>query len=312
VPIESKMVTNAIRSAQTQVEAQNFEIRKNVLKYDEVLNRQRTVIYDERRRVLEGEDLHEQIRHMVDDVVEGYVASATDGFAEEWDLDQLWTALRTLYPVSVTVEELEEASGGDRAGLTAEFLTEELKADAQAAYDRREEALGSTVMRELERRVVLSVLDRKWREHLYEMDYLQEGIGLRAMAQRDPLVEYQREGFNMFANMMEAIKEESVGYVFNLEVQVDTNAVSDAEGTADAAPAELVAKGLTQGRRPAQLQYTAPSIDGDPADGSPQVNEPARAGADSEYGDVPRNAPCPCGSGKKYKRCHGDPRSRAS
>jgi preprotein translocase subunit SecA len=304
VPIESKMVTNAIRSAQTQVEAQNFEIRKNVLKYDEVLNRQRTVIYAERRRVLEGEDLHEQIRHMVDDVIEGYVVAATgEGFAEEWDLEKLWTALKTLYPVSVTHEELEEASGGDRSALTAEFLIEELRADAHAAYDRREEQLGAEVMRELERRVVLSVLDRKWREHLYEMDYLQEGIGLRAMAQRDPLVEYQREGFNMFTAMMDGIKEESVGYVFNLEVQVEETAAAEAE----AAHAELVAKGLEAPRRPAHLQYTAPTVDGDAA--AQQVSGgPAEAA--SEYGDVPRNAPCPCGSGKKFKRCHGDPRAR--
>jgi len=308
VPIESRMVTNAIRSAQTQVEAQNFEIRKNVLKYDEVLNRQRTVIYAERRQVLEGADLHEQIRHMVDDVVEGYVAAATgEGFAEEWDLEQLWTALKTLYPVTVTLDELEEASGGDRSGLTPEFLSEELKADAQNAYDAREEALGAEVMRELERRVVLSVLDRKWREHLYEMDYLQEGIGLRAMAQRDPLVEYQREGFNMFAAMMDAIKEESVGYVFNLEVQVEDEQAAEA-GEAER-HAELVAKGLEAPRRPAQLQYTAPTVDGDAS------AEPTPAAvvtsADDPYGDVPRNAPCPCGSGKKFKRCHGDPRNRA-
>jgi preprotein translocase subunit SecA len=310
VPIESRMVTNAIRSAQTQVEAQNFEIRKNVLKYDEVLNRQRTVIYDERRRVLEGADLHEQIRHMVDDVVEGYVVAATsEGFAEEWDLDQLWTALKTLYPVSVTFEELEEASGGDRSGLTAEFLAEELKADAQNAYDAREETLGAEVMRELERRVVLSVLDRKWREHLYEMDYLQEGIGLRAMAQRDPLVEYQREGYNMFAAMMDAIKEESVGYVFNLEVQVDEEqAAVETEGPAP--HAEVVAKGLAAPRRPAQLQYTAPTVDGD-ASAQPTPAAVLTSADDDTYGDVPRNAPCPCGSGKKYKRCHGDPRNRA-
>ena len=308
VPIESKMVTNAIRSAQTQVEAQNFEIRKNVLKYDEVLNRQRTVIYAERRQVLEGADLHEQIRHMIDDVIAGYVESATvEGYAEEWDLDQLWTALKTLYPVSVSAEELEEASGGDRSGLTAEFLVEELQADAQSAYDQREERLGAETVRELERRVVLSVLDRKWREHLYEMDYLQEGIGLRAMAQRDPLVEYQREGFNMFAAMMDAIKEESVGYVFNLEVQVD-------EAEADeGAPHEMVAKGLDAPRRPVQLQYTAPTVDGDQAagDDAPTTvrNDMPAPGAD--FGDVPRNAPCPCGSGKKFKRCHGDPRNRA-
>jgi preprotein translocase subunit SecA len=312
VPIESKMVTNAIRSAQTQVEAQNFEIRKNVLKYDEVLNRQRTVIYEERRKVLQGADLHEQIRHMVDDVVEGYVTAATaEGFAEEWDLEQLWAALKTLYPVSVTVHELEEASGGDRAGLTAEFLIEELRADAQSAYDAREEALGGETMRELERRVVLSVLDRKWREHLYEMDYLQEGIGLRAMAQRDPLVEYQREGFNMFAAMMDGIKEESVGYVFNVEVQVeDTPPSGDVEGEAPAH--EMVAKGLAAPRRPVHLQYTAPTVDGDSNAAPKTVRNEAVNGSTADFGDVPRNAPCPCGSGKKFKRCHGDPRARVS
>jgi len=311
VPIESRMVTNAIRSAQTQVEAQNFEIRKNVLKYDEVLNRQRTVIYAERRQVLEGADLHEQIRHMVDDVVEGYVAAATgEGFAEEWDLEQLWTALKTLYPVSVTIDELEEASGGDRSGLTPEFLSEELKADAQNAYDAREETLGAEVMRELERRVVLSVLDRKWREHLYEMDYLQEGIGLRAMAQRDPLVEYQREGYNMFAAMMEGIKEESVGYVFNLEVQVDAEETAAETAGGQPAHAEVVAKGLDGPRRPTQLQYTAPTVDGD-ASAEPTPAAVLTSADDGAYADTPRNAPCPCGSGKKYKRCHGDPRNRA-
>jgi preprotein translocase subunit SecA len=312
VPIESKMVSNAIRSAQTQVEAQNFEIRKNVLKYDEVLNRQRQVIYAERRRVLEGEDLHDQLRSMLEDVVEGYVVAATsEGFSEQWDLDQLWSALRTLYPVSVTVEELEEASGGDRSGLSPEFLIEELRADAVAAYGRREEQLGGEVMRELERRVVISVLDRKWREHLYEMDYLQEGIGLRAMAQRDPLVEYQREGYDMFAAMMDAIKEESVGYVFNLEVEVNEEEATEADGDGEHFPL-VVAKGLEAPRRPKALQYTAPHVDGDPDDDGPSpAPAQVRHDADDPYADVPRNAPCPCGSGKKFKRCHGDPRVRA-
>ncbi|MDP9434664.1 MAG: preprotein translocase subunit SecA, partial [Actinomycetota bacterium] len=223
VPIESKMVSRAIRSAQTQVEQQNFEIRKNVLKYDEVLNRQRTVIYEERRKVLEGADLHEQIRHMVDDAVEAYVFAATsEGYPEDWDLEQLWTALRTLYPVGLPLEEVD----ADRSVLSSESLAEQLKDDAQRAYDERETSLGTgpdgePLMRELERRVLLSVMDRKWREHLYEMDYLQEGIGLRAMGQRDPLVEYQREGFDLFNGMMEAIKEESVGFLFNVEVQVE-------------------------------------------------------------------------------------------
>ncbi len=207
------MVTRAIASAQSQVEQQNFETRKNVLKYDEVLNRQREVIYGERRRVLEGEDLHEQIQHFMDDTIDAYVAAETaEGFSEEWDLDRLWGAFKQLYPVRVTVDELEEATG-DRAGLTAEFVAESIKDDIHEQYEQREAQLGSEIMRELERRVVLSVLDRKWREHLYEMDYLQEGIGLRAMAQKDPLVEYQREGFDMFTAMMEGIKEESVGYL---------------------------------------------------------------------------------------------------
>ena len=184
------------------------------------MNRQREVIYGERRAVLEGADLHEQIRAMIDDVVEGYVTAATDGFPEEWDLDALWTALKQLYPVSMTLAEVEEEAGG-RDGLTRESLIEDLKADAQAAYDEREAEFGDEVMRELERRVLLSVLDRKWREHLYEMDYLREGIGLRAYSQRDPLVEYQREGFDMFHAMMDGIKEEAVGYLFNLEVQVE-------------------------------------------------------------------------------------------
>jgi preprotein translocase subunit SecA len=236
VPIEAKMVSKAIQSAQTQVEQQNFEIRKNVLKYDEVMNKQRTVVYDERRQVLHGADLSDQIRPMITDVITSYVEGATaSGYPEEWDLDQLWTALKTLYPISLTLDEAIEQAGGEKADLTREFLVEELVADAQAAYDQREEDLGAEVLRELERRVLLSVLDRKWREHLYEMDYLQEGIGLRAMAQRDPLVEYQREGFDMFAAMMDAIKEESVGFLFNLEVQVD-----DGSAEPESEPAQLV------------------------------------------------------------------------
>ncbi|MEO8329568.1 MAG: SEC-C metal-binding domain-containing protein, partial [Candidatus Nanopelagicales bacterium] len=315
VPIEAKMVTNAIKSAQSQVESQNFEIRKNVLKYDDVLNRQRQVIYAERRRVLEGEDLHEQVQHMVSDTVEGYVRAATaDGFPEEWDLEQLWTALGTLYPVGVSIEELEEASGGGRNGLTTEFMVTELTADAEAALDQREAKLGSDAMRELERRVVLSVLDRKWREHLYEMDYLREGIGLRAMAQRDPLVEYQREGFDLFAAMMDGIKEESVGFVFNLEVEVTADdESSDESGAEEPHVPEIHAKGLQEHRSQGQLQYTAPSIDGgaEVARSTNSATSPALSGDDGEYGGTARNAPCPCGSGRKYKRCHGGPRGQA-
>lgn len=271
VPIENKMVTRAIASAQSQVEQQNFETRKNVLKYDEVLNRQREVIYGERRRVLEGENLQDQIRHFMDDTIDDYIRQETaEGFAEEWDLDRLWGAFKQLYPVKVTVEELEEAAG-DLAGVTAEFIAESVKNDIHEQYEEREGTLGSDIMRELERRVVLSVLDRKWREHLYEMDYLQEGIGLRAMAQKDPLVEYQREGFDMFNAMMEGIKEESVGYLFNLEVQVEQQVeevpVQDgAERPSlekEAAAPQIRAKGLEAPQRPDRLHFSAPTVDGE-------------------------------------------------
>ncbi len=330
VPLESKMVTRSIQSAQSQVEAQNFEIRKNVLKYDDVLNRQREVIYAERRQVLYGADLHEQIRHFLDDVVTGYVTAATsDGYPDDWDLDQLWTALRTLYPVGITVAEVDEEAGG-RAGVTQEMLVTELCSDIQIAYDNREEGLGEEVARELERRVVLSVLDRKWREHLYEMDYLQEGIGLRAMAQRDPLVEYQREGFLLFQAMTEAIKEESVGYLFQIEVEVqpadgptleepDLAELSAAGANGQGEPGQparkpaFVAKGLdVQGRKGAPLQYSAPTVDGESAVEVREEAAPSAGSDDNAFPGASLNAPCPCGSGKKYKRCHGATRGRAT
>ncbi len=347
-PLENKVVTKAIASAQAQVEAQNFETRKNILKYDDVMNRQRHVVYDERRRVLEGADLHSQVSDMLEETVTGYVQGATaDGFAEDWDLDALFTAMKTLYSTELTEDELIEEAGGEKAGLTQDFLIERFIEDAQAAYGRREELLGEDAMRELERRVVLSVLDRKWREHLYEMDYLREGIGLRAMAQRDPLVEYQREGYDMFAAMMESIKEESVAFIFNVEVDVEAMRAEmelaaeadaavdldlDGEGlegrriedilTPGAPVAEfpgrvqdevrprdtprLRAKGLTGDSRPQRLSYSAPTMDGDD---EVAVREAAVEEGGLLYAGTPRNAACPCGSGKKYKRCHGDPAS---
>jgi preprotein translocase subunit SecA len=245
-PIESKMVSRAILSAQTQVEQQNFEVRKDVLKYDEVLNRQRTVIYAERRKVLDGADLHVQVRTMVDEVVSAYVDGATEmGYAEDWDLEQLWTGLKALYPVGLDRDELiDRVADGDQAALTADVLKRELLDDVHRAYEEREAALGSEVMRELERRVLLSVLDRKWREHLYEMDYLRAGIHLRAMANRDPVVEYQREGYDMFMSMLDGIKEESVGFLFNLEVK--TKEQQDAEARAKQAEAEVRALAAAQ------------------------------------------------------------------
>ncbi|MGI8695239.1 MAG: preprotein translocase subunit SecA [Mycobacteriales bacterium] len=396
--IESKMVSRAIQSAQTQVEQQNFEIRKNVLKYDEVMNIQRGVIYSERRKVLEGADLHEQVRHFINDVATAYVDGETaEGYPEDWDLDKLWTAMKTLYPITLTVDDVVKEAGGELNSVTRDLLLTELKADAQSAYDAREADVGDEVMRELERRVVLSVLDRKWREHLYEMDYLQEGIHLRAMAQRDPLVEYKREGFEMFRAMQEGIKEESVGYLFNVEVQVEPapeqaapeqaapavraepeapealeqpdapapdrpavagsgtpsgrratpssrrtpaagtkpaagtqpaagtkplaakpaagvvanggSAGSAAASTAAPTPADEhptpLAKGLDRPRAQAGgLQYSAPSLD------APDTKASANTTTVTGDSEPARNAPCPCGSGKKYKRCHGAPGAR--
>lgn len=242
-PIENKIVSRSIQSAQGQVESQNFEIRKNVLKYDDVLNRQRETIYAERKRVLEG-DIDGQMRHFINDTIDTYVATATaDGFSEHWDLERLWGALEELYPITIGLEELEAELGG-RAGITPEILGEELRSDAQHAFDDRVAFLGSSVAREVERRVVLTVLDRQWREHLYEMDYLKEGIHLRQMAQRDPLVEYQREGFQMFEAMTESIKEESMQLFFHVDVD----------------PAEVEAS--TPAPKQEQLHFTAPNEEG--------------------------------------------------
>ncbi|ALG85585.1 preprotein translocase subunit SecA [Gordonia phthalatica] len=235
VPIDAKMVTRAIRSAQTQVEEQNFEIRKNVLKYDEVMNEQRKVIYGERREILEGQDHHEQVRDMVTSVVGAYSDSATElGYAEDWDLDTLWEALGKLYPISLDPKKaVGENEYGERDDISRDELREILVEDALAAYDRREaeltEMAGDGAMRQLERSILLTVLDRKWRDHLYEMDYLREGIHLRSVAQRDPVVEYQHEGFEMFTGMLEAMKEEAVTYIFN--AQVETQAPAPQLGT---------------------------------------------------------------------------------
>ena len=273
-PLESKIVSNAIKSAQTQVESLNFEMRKNVLKYDDVMNKQREVVYSERREVLEGADIKDLVSQFLNETIAAYIDAATaSGVSEDWDLTTLWKALKVLYPISFTADQLLNEIGGSSA-LDAELLLDRVLADANAAYQKRESDLSPVVMRELERKILLSVLDRKWREHLYEMDYLQEGIGLRAMAQRDPLVEYQREGYDLFTAMMDAIKEELVSFLFTAEVQVEGQ--------------EVGAKGLTPTPAPvAALQYSAAEIESTPA------------------GGTSKNAPCPCGSGKKYKRCHG-------
>ena len=253
VAIESTMVSRAIKSAQSQVEARNAEIRKNVLKYDDVLNRQREAIYADRRHMLEGDDLSDRVAHFIEDAIGSVIDDHTgSGHNESWDFDALWTELKTLYPVGVTIDEVV-SEAGNKGRITPEVLKREILSDAKIAYARREEELGSPAMRELERRVVLQVLDRRWRDHLYEMDYLKDGIGLRAMAQRDPLIEYQREGYQMFQAMMGQIKEESVGFLYNLEVEVRRT-----EGQ----EAQVEAKGLVAPEQQG-LEYSAPGDSGD-------------------------------------------------
>jgi preprotein translocase subunit SecA len=376
MPLESRPVSRAIRSAQSNVEALNYEIRKDVLKYDDVMNRQRSVVYDERRQVLEGADLEPQINGMIDDVVGGYVTGATsEGFPEEWDLDKLWRALKQLYPVGITVDDLVSEAGGERSHLNRQLIAGAVRQDAHDAYGRREQDLTPDVMRDVERRVVLSVLDRKWREHLYEMDYLREGVSLRGYGQRDPLIEYQREGYDMFTAMMDGIKEDSVGSLFNLQVQVQHDPVvadngagpvislapppapaagplpqparpvappaaqqgataqqsATAQPRAAAQPAQRdsgrqqdrpaqpqksaaggetevpagLGRGLARPQRSGNLSYSSPSDD---ATGRAQHSGSTATGG--EFANVGRNAPCPCGSGKKFKMCHGDPRNR--
>ena len=225
VPIEAKMVSNSIKGAQAQVENQNFEMRKNVLKYDEVLNEQRKVVYATRHDILDAGDIQHNIRGMIDDTVSAYVAGATStGYVEDWDLDALWNALDSLYGPTISHEELVEGSEyGSPGELSAEQLRDALVQDANNEYDKLEESVsaigGEQQMRNTERMVILPIIDQKWREHLYEMDYLKEGIGLRAMAQRDPLVEYQKEGGEMFNAMNDGVKEETVRQLFMLRKQ---------------------------------------------------------------------------------------------
>jgi preprotein translocase subunit SecA len=254
--IESKVVSRAIRSAQSQVEARNAEIRKNVLKYDDVLNRQREAIYSDRRHILEGDNLEDRAQKFLVDVIDDVIDThAGSGTGDDWDFDALWTELKTLYPVSITIDEVVSEAGGTKGRIDRNFVRREILSDAQLAYKKREETLGENAMRELERRVVLSVIDRRWRDHLYEMDYLKDGIGLRAMAQRDPLVEYQREGFALFQSMMGQIREETVGFLFNLDVQVNAPA-----GEVDAPVVQ--AKGLDDSTATQKLSYSAPSDSG--------------------------------------------------
>jgi preprotein translocase subunit SecA len=278
-PIEAKMVTRAVQNAQGQIEELNYERRKNVLKYDEVMNGQRTVIYGERRKILEGEDLSEEALGFVRDVVEATVATncPADVFAEEWDREGLLTALTEVYPVSLSKDQVDGIA--DTESLQAAFVE-----DALTAYAAKEEALGVEMMRELERVVLLNIIDTRWREHLYEMDYLQEGIYLRSYAQKDPITEYRREAFDMFEELTSTIQAEFVRYIYRVE---------------------LVRPEQRQRRAAAQKVAAVRERHGDEEEAASSA-----AGQDANPNQVisdkvPRNAPCPCGSGRKYKKCHG-------
>ena len=264
VPIEAKMVTNAIERAQRQVESQNFEIRKNVLKYDEVMNRQREVIYDWRQRVLTDQDTEELVRDWIEEVVDievGLVLS-DDVSPDQWDVEDLHRRISIVVPTRMGPDDLIES--GDDVGA----VTDRLTVDAQDLYTARGEELGESLLRTLERTVVLSIVDNKWREQLAELDYLRSGVGLRAMGQRDPLTEYQREAYDMFAEMVDSIKIDSVRYLFHSQVVEQQNK-----------PDPVVRLGGTGG---------------------------AAFKRQAKVGDkIGRNDPCHCGSGKKYKKCHG-------
>ena len=289
VPIEAKLVSKAIERAQTQVESMNFEIRKNVLKYDEVMDKQRQVIYSERRKILEGEDFADEAFDLITDVVEGAVAESAnpDLAPEEWDWDQLFTRAREIFPTSLKPGDF------DHDTVTYEEVTQAFLEDAVKVYHQREQELGVEQMREIERLVLLSVIDNRWREHLYEMDYLQEGIGLRAMAQKDPLVEYQREGFDMFLAMQSTIKEDFARYVFHVEAVREDQQRQPTR--------------MREERRQIPMASMTAAPPAEAGNGRAQDEAEPVAIEQARSDKIPRNAPCPCGSGKKYKQCHGRP-----
>jgi preprotein translocase subunit SecA len=283
-PIEAKMVSRAVENAQKQIEELNYERRKNVLKYDEVMNGQRAVIYGERRKILEGHDLKEQALGFVEDVTADVVVSwcPPDTYPEDWDREALLVALGEYFPVRSTVTDIEDAR--DVTELQARFVQE-----AEDAYEAKEAAITPEIMRELERVVLLNITDTKWREHLYEMDYLQEGIHLRSYAQRDPLTEYQREAFMMFDELTGSIQEDFVKYIYRVELVRQ-----------DQPPAPEATRVQRMQENRDEVASGAGGAGEAPREGG-QAGNPQQAFSDK----VPRNAPCPCGSGKKYKKCHG-------
>ncbi|MGH9025346.1 MAG: SEC-C metal-binding domain-containing protein, partial [Acidimicrobiia bacterium] len=303
MPLESKMVTKAVERAQRTVEDRNFEIRKNVLKYDEVMNEQRKVIYKRRQQILDGADLREETVSAIADVVQRIVDTHCTGeYSEEWDVDELLRVLQLTYPTKVTADAIRDS-------FSAEAVSELVLDDVTVFYEEKEESVGSVALREIERRVMLSVIDQHWREHLYEMDYLREGINLRAMGQRDPLSEWQREGYDMFEAMMASIDDNFVRYVCHLQVVAEDDRPRAARNLRYSAAEEPV-----QGSGALRAAAAAtPPEEAPPLAGNGEAAAPASAQASEPVSQEPvrvektpgRNEPCYCGSGKKYKLCHG-------
>ncbi len=290
IPIEAKMVSKAIEKAQNTVEARNGEIRKNVLKYDEVMNEQRKVIYRRRDEVLEGVDLRAETLEALAEAVDALIQThAGSDFNEEWDADALLAEAAGYWPISLSADDALEATSSDG-------LYDVLMADAVRHYEEREADIGVDNMRQIERQVMLKVIDARWRDHLKEMDHLQEGINLRALGQKDPLSEWQREGFDMFGQLMSTIAREYVQYVMHVQVVAEEKPtiqprVANLSYTAPEDPSTAGAAG------PAAAAPTGAAVAQEPVTQQPVVR--------TEWEKTPRNAPCPCGSGKKYKACHG-------
>ena len=309
-PIESKYVSNGVRTAQKSVEARNFEMRKNVLKYDDVMNKQRTVIYSERQMVLRGEDIHSDILKFISDTVESYVRGAQNRSdkPKNWDWDGLKNALDLVMPVTLNWDEVRATVEKLKGEKATKALCDLIVENSKNSYSLFEDRLGEDNIRQLERRVVLAVLDRKWREHLYEMDYLKDGIGLRGMGQRDPLVEYQREGYQMYNSMIEAIKEESIQLLFHIDIDQiasteEVESDSDVDNDVAEASAEIDSEENSAIVGPAPLSHAEGEV---PASMRPKAEEWKTPWADGRtFPGTGKNDECPCGSGRKYKLCHG-------
>lgn len=360
-PLEQKSISRGVRNAQKSVEARNYEMRKNVLKYDDVMNKQRTVVYKERMEVLKGADIAADVQEFIKSVINSYIHGATRGTdrVDRWDYEGLWKALKSIIPLDFDTDEIESEVAQLKGDKARRKLAELIYDKVHSEYEEREALIGADTMRDIERRVVLATMDRKWREHLYEMDYLKDGIGLRGMGQRDPLVEYQREGYQMYNSMVDSIKEEGIQLLFNLDLEavvhadeedsqldghdggeLEYSSPADPDSDTDDRPeasGDEPDDGNTDdtdrnGTDPAKAESGQLS-DGDatsdkerhsyegsvtgmapishaeqkvPLSRRPKSEELKTPWADGRtFPGTPKNAPCPCGSGRKYKMCHG-------